>query len=49
MHRGFRPREDEPLIRGMLVEALEEADFSTLVSGDAQGVVSLLETQGDCR
>jgi CheY-like chemotaxis protein len=39
--------EDEPLIREMLVEALEDAGFSTLVSSDAKGAVSLLAHNGD--
>ena len=38
--------EDEVLIREMLVEALEQAGFSTLVSGDAQGAVALFENNG---
>jgi len=39
--------EDEPLIREMLVEALEDAGYSTLVAGDAQRAVELLEENGD--
>jgi CheY-like chemotaxis protein len=38
--------EDEVLIREMLVEALEHAGFSTLVSGDAQEAVLLFEGNG---
>ena len=38
--------EDEDLIRAMMVEALEEAGFSTLVSADAQGAVRLFEEHG---
>ena len=38
--------EDEILVREMLVEALEHAGFSTLVSGDAQGAVLLFEGDG---
>ena len=39
--------EDEHLIREMLVEALEDAGYSTLVASDAQGAVRLLEENGD--
>jgi len=39
--------EDEVLIREMLVEALEEAGFSTLVAVDAQSALLLLEENGD--
>ena len=39
--------EDEHLIREMLVEALEEAGFSTAVAEDAQGAAELLERHGD--
>ena len=38
--------EDEVLTREMLVEALEEAGFSTLVSGDAEEAVVLFEGDG---
>jgi CheY-like chemotaxis protein len=38
--------EDEALIREMLVDALEHAGFSTLVSGDAQEAVLLFGTNG---
>lgn len=38
--------EDEVLIREMLVEALEEAGFSTLVTCDAHGALLLLEENG---
>src|SRR5688572_14521735 len=38
--------EDEVLIREMLVEALEHAGFSTLVSSDAQEAVLLFEGNG---
>src|SRR5688500_2368068 len=38
--------EDEDLIRQMMVEALEEAGFSTLVSADADGAVALLTENG---
>ena len=38
--------EDEVLIRQMVVEALEDAGFSTLVSADAQGAVALLAENG---
>jgi CheY-like chemotaxis protein len=38
--------EDEDLIREMMVEALEEAGFSTLVSADALGAVALLAENG---
>jgi DNA-binding response OmpR family regulator len=39
--------EDEILIREMLVEALEEAGFSTLAASDAQGAIALFEVNGD--
>ena len=38
--------EDEVLTREMLVEALEQAGFSTRVSGDAQEAVVLFEGDG---
>lgn len=38
--------EDEILIRAMVVDALEEAGFSTLVAGDAQHAVALFEENG---
>jgi CheY-like chemotaxis protein len=38
--------EDEDLIREMMVEALEEAGFSTLASADAHGAVRLFEENG---
>ena len=38
--------EDEILIRAMVVEALEEAGFSTLVAGDAQQAVALFSGNG---
>lgn len=39
--------EDEVLIREMLVEALKEAGFSTLVSSTAQGAIGLFEENGE--
>jgi CheY-like chemotaxis protein len=39
--------EDEVLIREMLVEALEEAGFSTLAAADARRAVELFEENGD--
>ena len=39
--------EDEDLIREMLVEALEEAGYSTLTAADADRAVRLLEENGD--
>ena len=38
--------EDEDLIREMMVEALEDAGFSTLVSADAQNAVQLFQENG---
>lgn len=38
--------EDEVLIREMLVDVLEAAGFSTLVSGDAQGAATLFKESG---
>ena len=38
--------EDEILVRDMLVEAIEQAGFSTLVSCDAEGAVLLFENNG---
>lgn len=39
--------EDEDLIREMMVEALEEAGFSTLATDTAQGAIGLFEENGD--
>ena len=39
--------EDEDLIREMMVEALEEAGFSTLATGTVQGAIGLFEENGD--
>ena len=39
--------EDEPLISDMLVAALEDAGFSTLVAGDGGSAVQLLKESGD--
>ena len=39
--------EDEILISEMLVAALEDAGFSTLVAGDGDSAVKLLEESGD--
>jgi CheY-like chemotaxis protein len=39
--------EDEHLIREMLVEALEDAGFSTLVAADARAAVALFEENRD--
>ncbi|WP_241233708.1 response regulator transcription factor [Altericroceibacterium xinjiangense] len=38
--------EDQVLIREMVIEALEEAGFATLVAGDGQGAIKLLEEKG---
>jgi CheY-like chemotaxis protein len=39
--------EDEVLIRDMVVEALEEAGYSTAVAGDGKTAMALLKEQGD--
>jgi DNA-binding response OmpR family regulator len=39
--------EDEPLISDMLVAALEDAGFSTLVASDGDGAVQLLKESGE--
>ena len=39
--------EDEALIRDMVVQALEEAGFSTLIAGDGKAAMALLDEQGD--
>ena len=39
--------EDEPLIREMVVAALAEAGFSTLIASDGQAAIKLFEENGD--
>lgn len=39
--------EDEVMIREMLVEALEDAGFATVVTSEAPGALVLLEEHGD--
>jgi CheY-like chemotaxis protein len=39
--------EDEPLLRELAVEVVEDAGFAALEAGDAEQAVALLETRSD--
>lgn len=41
--------EDEPLVRAVAVESLQEAGYATLEAGDADEAIRLLETHPDIR